>query len=80
MVTPVERLEFRKQVLDCRVCTWLHSLPAQERKDWAVAISNPRYSAGAVAAEIQLDQEAAKFAGLSVGSSSIDRHRQRSHR
>ena len=79
MATPVERLELRKQLSECRVCAWLATLDEKDRKGWAIAIGNPRYSPGAVAAEIQLDQQAANYAGQMVGESSVDTHRRRGH-
>lgn len=80
MTSPVERLELRKQLTECRVCAWLQSLEEKDRKDWAIAIGNPRYSPGSIAAEIQLDMTAASYPGVSVGESSIDTHRRKGHR
>lgn len=79
MATPVERLELRKQLSECRVCAWLATLDEKDRKAWAIAIGNPRYSPSAVAAEIQLDQTEAGYGGLACGESSIDTHRRRGH-
>jgi len=80
MTTPAERLELRKQLSECRVCAWLSTLDEKERKDWAVAIANPRFGATAIAAEIQLDQTAADYGGVGIGESSIDTHRRKMHR
>lgn len=80
MTSPVERLELRKQLSECRVCAWLATLEDKDRKDWATAIANPRYSPGSIATEIQVDQTAAGYAGLSAGESSIDTHRRKGHR
>lgn len=80
MATPTDRLELRKQLSECRVCAWLVTLDEKERKDWATAIANPRYGTTAIAAEIQMDQEAAKYMGVGIGESSVDTHRRRSHR
>ncbi len=80
MASPAERLELRKQLSECRVCAWLQTLDEKDRKDWTIAIGNPRYSPGQIAAEIQVDQSAAEYSGLSVGQSSIDTHRRKGHR
>ena len=80
MPSPVERLELRKQLTECRVCAWLATLDEKDRKDWAIAIANPRYSPGSIAAEAQLDQTAANYSGQSIGESSIDTHRRKGHR
>ncbi len=80
MASPLERLELRKQLSECRVCAWLQTLDDKDRRDWATAIANPRYSPGAVAAEIQVDQIAANYAGQSAGESSVDTHRRKGHR
>jgi hypothetical protein len=80
MPSPVERLELRKQLSECRVCAWLQSLDEKDRKEWAIAIANPRYSPGSIAAEIQVDQTAAEYGGVSIGESSIDTHRRKGHR
>lgn len=80
MPTPVERLEAKKQLSECRVCAWLSSLDEKERRDWAQAIGNPRYAHGAVAAVIQEDQAAAQYPGLGVGESSVETHRRKGHR
>jgi hypothetical protein len=80
MPTPMERLELRKQLSECRVCAWLSSLDEKDRKEWAIAIANPRFGPGSIAAEVQIDQSAAGYAGLSIGESSIDTHRRKGHR
>lgn len=80
MPSPAERLELRKQLSECRVCAWLATLDEKTRKDWSAAIGNPRYSAGSVAVEIQADQTAADYPGLSAGESSVDTHRRKGHR
>lgn len=80
MTTPAERLELRKQLSECRVCAWLATLDEKERKEWAVAIANPRFGATAIAAEIQLDQIAAEYGGVEIGESSVDTHRRKMHR
>jgi len=80
MTTPAERLELRKQLSECRVCAWLITLDEKDRKEWAVAIANPRFGATAIAAEIRIDQIAAKYDGVEVGESSVDTHRRKMHR
>lgn len=80
MTTPVERLEARKQLSECRVCAWLSTLDEKDRKDWAVALGNPRYGNTAVAAEIRIDQESLSYAGMPAGESSVETHRNRAHR
>jgi len=76
----MERLELRKQLSECRVCAWLATLAEKDRKEWSIAIANPRFSPGAIASEAQLDQDEAGYAGLSIGESSIDTHRRKTHR
>jgi len=80
MPTPMDRLETRKQLNECRVCAWLSSLDEKDRKEWAIAIANPRFSPGLIAAEVQIDQTAASYDGLGIGESSIDTHRRKIHR
>ena len=80
MPSPAERLELRKQLSECRVCAWLSTLDEKDRKDWAIAIANPRFGATAIASEVLIDQQAAGYTGPSVGDSSIDTHRRRGHR
>lgn len=80
MPTPTERLETRKQRQDCRVCAWLVTLDEKSRREWAQAISNPRFGAALVADEITVEATAASYAGQSIGESSVDSHRKRGHR
>jgi len=80
MPSPIERLEVRKQLQECRVCAWLVTLDEKARRDWAQAIGNPRYSHSAIAAEIRIDQMAADYHGPEVGESSVDTHRRKAHR
>jgi hypothetical protein len=79
MGTPSERLELRQQLQECRVCAWLSSLGDKERKEWAVALANPRFTHTAVATEIRIDQTAASYAGPEVGPSSVETHRRKLH-
>ena len=79
MATPTERLEKRKQLSECRVCSWLQTLDDKERRDWAIAIGNPRFTHGAVATEIQLDQSESAYSGPLIGESSVETHRRRGH-
>lgn len=80
MPTPMERLELRKQLMECRVCAWMSTLSEKDRKEWAIAIANPRFSPGAIASEVQIDHSEAGYAGLSIGESSVDTHRRKGHR
>lgn len=80
MPTPVERLEARKQLQECRVCAWLTTLDDKSRRDWVAALSNIRYGHKMVASVIREDQVAANYTGPEVGESSVETHRQRGHR
>ena len=76
MSTPVERLEARKQLQECRVCAWLDTQDDRARTEWAKALQNPRYGNEPIAALMREDQAGV---GLPVGESSVKLHRQRSH-
>lgn len=77
MPTPTQRLEDKLLIQQCRVCSWLATLSITDRRDWVQAISNPRYSAPLVAAEIRSEQsDEAKL----VSEGSVQNHRQKSHR
>lgn len=72
MPTPTERLEARKQVSDCRVCSWLGTLEDRARREWQKAIMNPRYGARMVADEAAVD-------GADFGEASVLTHRRKAH-
>lgn len=73
MPTPTERLEVKRQIMQCKVCAWLSTLDDKNRREWAQAIANPRYSGPMVAAEIAVD-------GGDVSEGSVQNHRQKGHR
>lgn len=76
MATPIERLEARKQLQECRVCAWLDTLDDQTRAGWVKALQNPRYGNEPIAAIMREDQGGV---GLPIGESSVKLHRQRAH-
>jgi hypothetical protein len=87
MPTPVERLEERKRLADCRVCAWLATLSEKDRKEWQAAVMNPRFGASLVASEIGVEIASRDVAGSevvysgpSIGEASVQTHRQRGHR
>lgn len=80
MPTPMERLEARKQLQECRVCAWLSTLEDKDRRDWSQALSNIRYGHGMVATIIREDQVVAGYRGPEVGESSVETHRRKAHR
>lgn len=71
--SPTERLELRKQVKDCKVCAWLLGLDEKARKEWTVAIANPRYGPTMIASEIAID-------GGEVSADGVANHRAKAHR
>lgn len=73
MPTPTERLEAKLLIQQCKTCAFLATLPDKERREWAQAIANPRFSAPLVAAEIQAE-------GGDVSEGSVQNHRQKAHR
>ena len=79
MPTPTERLEQRRQLSECRLCAWLQTLEAKDRREWSTAIANPRFSHEMVATEIRLEQEAQNYTGEIVGSSTVRTHRKKHH-
>ena len=76
MPSPIERLEARKQLQECRVCAWLDTQEDKVRAEWAKALQNPRYGNDPIAALMREDQG---DAGLPIGESSVKLHRQRAH-
>ena len=77
MPTPIERLEARKQLQECRVCSWLITLDDKMRAPWTQALNNPRYGNEAIASLMREDQG---VVGLPVGESSVRIHRLRGHK
>jgi hypothetical protein len=86
MPSITERLETKKQLAECRVCAWLATLDEKDRKEWAIAISNPRFGYGLIANEIMVEiaardgAAASRYNGPAIGDSSVETHRRRSHR
>lgn len=86
MTTPTQRLEERKRLAECRVCAWLSTLSDEDRKEWQKAIADRRFGAEMVATEIMAEVAAADasgavaYSGPTIGESSVDTHRARSHR
>ena len=80
MPTPMERLESRKQLQECRVCAWLSTLEDKDRRDWAQALANIRYGNSMVATIVREDQVASGYTGPEAGESSVETHRRKAHR
>ncbi len=86
MTTPMQRLEERKRLSECRVCAWLATLPEEDRKEWQKAIADRRFGAEMVATEIMAEVNAHavdgtnEYNGQTIGESSVDTHRARGHR
>lgn len=86
MTTPTQRLEERKRLSECRVCAWLATISEELRKEWQKAIADRRFGAEMIATEImaeinaRLSDDTEAYNGQTIGESSVDTHRARSHR
>jgi hypothetical protein len=80
MPTPTERLSLRKALQECRVCAWLSILDEKARREWQLAIVNPRFGAALVASELAVEMTATGYDGSIPGETSVQTHRQRGHR